>query len=203
MFIDEFQNEVEENGLNREQVYNVDESGLFWKSLPKKTLALAGEKDAPGRKVSKERLTFFPCSNAAGTHKLQLAVIGKSKKPRCFKNCVLPVKYYSQKNAWMSKNIFKEWFHNEFVPQVKEYLKKIGLPQKALLLIDNCPSQPPETDLISDDKMIYTKFLPVNVTALGQPMDQHVIYAIKLRYRKNCCTMYCQQATPLRMQLNL
>lgn len=108
-------------------------------------------------------LTFFPFSNAAGTHTLQLVVIGKSKNC-CFKNCVLPVKYYSQNNAWMSKDIFKEWLHNEFVLQVKEHLKKIGLPQKALLLIDNCPSHPPETDLISEDKMIYTKFLPPNVT---------------------------------------
>lgn len=53
--------EITEKGFSHEQVYNVDESGLYWKSLPRKTLVLAGEKEAAGQKISKERLTFFQC----------------------------------------------------------------------------------------------------------------------------------------------
>lgn len=52
------------------------------------------------------------CSNATGSQKLKLVVIGKSKKPRSFKGTraeYLPVHYFNQKNAWMNQEI-KEWF---------------------------------------------------------------------------------------------
>ena len=64
------------------------------------------------------------CANAAGTHKLKLFVVGKYRNPRCFKNINnLPVRYQSQKTAWMTCNIFKDWFHSLFVPSVKEHLE--------------------------------------------------------------------------------
>lgn len=84
---------MKEKNLTSHQVYNADESGLFWKVLPNKTLAHSGEKSAPGRKVSKERITFMPCSNASGSYKLKLLVLGKSMKPRAFKNVHIPVSY--------------------------------------------------------------------------------------------------------------
>lgn len=77
--------------LDEEQVYNADESAAFWRVLPGMTWVHANEKSAPGRKISKDRVTFMPCSNAAGTHNLPLLVIGKSANPRSFKNFDLPV----------------------------------------------------------------------------------------------------------------
>jgi hypothetical protein len=59
--------------------------------------------------------------NASGTHKLPLFVIGTSRKPRAFKNLnlsSLPVYYRAQKSAWMNATLFREWFHEEFVPDV-------------------------------------------------------------------------------------
>ena len=92
------------------------------------------------------------------------------------------VKYRSQKNLWMTSDIFLDWFMKEFVPAVKRFLKKKKLPQKAILLLDNAPSHPSEDELEKDD--IKAKFLPPNVTSLIQPMDQGVIENIKRRYRK-------------------
>jgi len=80
-------------------------------------------------------------------------VIGKSKKPRAFKNLnlnALPVNYYEQKSAWMDQTIFTDWFHKVFVPQVKVHLAEKQLPQKALLLMDNAPTHP-SGELKSDD----------------------------------------------------
>ena len=54
------------------QVYNCDETGLFRKALPSKTLAFAKEAKSPGFKTSKERVTILACSNATGDHKLRL-----------------------------------------------------------------------------------------------------------------------------------
>lgn len=169
--------------LTPDQVYNADESGLFWRLLPKKTFVHRAEASAPGRKLAKDRITFMPCSNASGTHKLQMLVIGKSKKPRVFKNVNLPVEYTNQTKGWMTKTLFNEWFHNSFVPSVKTFLKKQKLPPRALLILDNCPGHP-EADELKDGE-ICALFLPPNVTPLLQPMDQNVIQTVKTAYKKS------------------
>jgi hypothetical protein len=38
----------------------------------------------------------------SGTEKLPLLVIGKSAKPRCFKNAKIPIDYKANKKAWMT-----------------------------------------------------------------------------------------------------
>lgn len=138
---------IANRGLVRDQVYNCDDSGLFWKALLQKTLASMSENAALGFKMQKDCITVMVCANASGSHRLLLLVIGKSQKPRSFKNIAcnlnaLPIKYYSQKNAWMSHNIFQNWFHKIFVPSVKSHMLSRGLPQEAMLLIDNAPTHP-------------------------------------------------------------
>ena len=71
-----------------------------------------------------------------------------------------------------------------FVPFVQDALKKDGLPPKAVLLLDNCSAHPDEKELVSSDKKVVAKFLPLNVTALIQPMDQGVLSGIKRQYRR-------------------
>jgi len=68
---------IESKGLTLDQIYNCDETGLYFRLLPKKTLASESEKSAPGMKSSKDRVTVMACSNATGTHKLPLLLIGK------------------------------------------------------------------------------------------------------------------------------
>nr|XP_006811844.1 PREDICTED: tigger transposable element-derived protein 2-like [Saccoglossus kowalevskii] len=92
-----------------EQTYNADESGLYWKLLPRKTLAADMEKSAPGYKVSKDRVMIMGCANAAETHRLPPVVIGKSRNPRCFKHVNmenLTIHYLNQSIAWMSGELF-------------------------------------------------------------------------------------------------
>ena len=69
---------------NSRDVFNVDETGLFWRLLPDKTLAFKHEKCHGGKK-SKERITAMVCTNMDGSEKWPLLVIGKFKNPRCFK----------------------------------------------------------------------------------------------------------------------
>ena len=64
-------------------VYNADETGIFHKLLPQKTLAFKGEQ-CVGGKNSKIRLTVLLCTNMDGTDKRKLLVIGKSKKATLF-----------------------------------------------------------------------------------------------------------------------
>lgn len=110
---------INELELDLSQVYNADETGLYWKLLPEKTYVASTERTAPGRKVEKQRITFLACTNATGSHKVKPLVIGKAKNPRCFRNWICPVHYESSNTAWMTANIFKNWFHKMFVPQVR------------------------------------------------------------------------------------
>lgn len=181
-FKNALQNRITEMQLCPDQIYNADESGLFWKLLPQRTLAHQAEASAPGRKMSKERLTFMPCCNASGSHKMRLFVLGKSQKPRAFGSEPLPVKYQGQKKAWVTREIFRDWFYMDFVPEVRKRMRQLNLETKTLLILDNAPGHP--EDLCSDDKKIVVMFLPPNVTPLVQPMDQNVIQAVKLHYRK-------------------
>ncbi|XP_055380074.1 jerky protein homolog-like [Condylostylus longicornis] len=174
---------MEKEELTKDQLYNVDETGLFYKNLPEKTYVLSSEKNAPGIKSYKQRITVLLGTNATGSHKLKPLIIGKAANPRCFKNFQLPLEYNHSKNAWMTTDIFKKWFHHSFVPQVKKFLASKNIAQKAILLLDNAPSHPPAEQLISEDGKIFVLYMPPNVTPLIQPMDQNVIRITKLNYR--------------------
>ena len=73
----------------------------------KGTYYLSGEKSSGG-KNSKVRLTGRAAAIATG-EKLEMFVIGKSKKSRCFKNVKqLPCRYRAQKKSWMTGVLFEE-----------------------------------------------------------------------------------------------
>lgn len=95
-----------------EQIFNADETGLFFKMTPNKTLKFKGEK-CSGGKMSKDRITVLVVANMTGTVKKKLLVIGKSKNPRCFKNVKrLPVDYKSNRRAWMVSEIFEKFLRD-------------------------------------------------------------------------------------------
>lgn len=114
----EFLQMIRTQNLTHHQIYNADETGLYWKILPDKTYVSSSEKTAPGLKQSKQRITFLGCTNASGSHKLTPLLIGKAKSPRCFKDFYNPCIYKNTKNAWMTQEIFKEWFFKHFVSEV-------------------------------------------------------------------------------------
>ena len=112
---------VEEYRLTLHQIFNCDETGLYWRLLPNKTLADASEKCAKNFKSPKDRVTLMATANVSGDFKLPLVFIHKSCRPRCFSGVnmsALPVHYYSQKSGWMDRVIFTDWFHKHFVPQL-------------------------------------------------------------------------------------
>ncbi|KAK8374401.1 hypothetical protein O3P69_015613 [Scylla paramamosain] len=64
-FVDSFAKIVEEHNLTSEQIYNANETGLFYRCLPRTTLASESEGDMKGFKQSKDRLTVLCCANMA------------------------------------------------------------------------------------------------------------------------------------------
>ena len=119
-FRQKLNNLLRDEGLLISQIYNADESGLFWHCMPKNTQAFKDEKETHGEKLSKERISFLCCANGDGLNHLPLAVVSKSKHPCVLKDCMnlFPVIYYNSKKAWFNMDIFEDWFFKHFVPAV-------------------------------------------------------------------------------------
>lgn len=153
-------------------VYNADETGLFWRLLPNKNMDFKGQ-ECHGGKAPKGRITVLTCTNMDGSHKLPLFVIGKFKIPRCFKGvCKLPVEYESNSKAWMTAAIFKEWVQH--FDQLMFCQKR-----KVLLTLDNCTAHPRIDNLKATELL----FLPPNTTSKSQPCDMGIINNLKCHQR--------------------
>jgi hypothetical protein len=155
-------------------VFNADETGLFFKCLPDKTLTFKNEK-CHGEKHSKERVTLLLGANMDGSEKLKIFLIGKSKQPRCFRNIRwLPLHYKANSKAWMTAQLFEDW-----LIQLDRHFKNEG--RKIILFVDNCTAHP--QDIQKKLQSIKLTFFPPNMTAKLQPLDQGVIKNLKCHYR--------------------
>ncbi|UYV73765.1 TIGD4 [Cordylochernes scorpioides] len=161
-------------------IFNADETGLFWRLLPDKTLHFKGE-TCTGGKASKERITILLCCNMDGSEKMQPLVIGKAKQPRCFRGIKhLPVQYEANQKAWMTGLLFESW--------VRHIDKKMaGQHRQIILLLDNCGAHPPDMQGLTNTRIA---FLPPNTTSMLQPCDQAIIRNFKMIYRTRLMRKY-------------
>lgn len=154
-------------------IFNMDETGLLFKEIPIKTISYSSKK---GFKKIKERLSIVLCCNADGTEKYPLTIIGKSKKPRCFKNFNVSnfCNYVGTNRAWMNSSIFTNWLYD-----LNKHFKKQR--RNTLLLLDNAPSHKINIQCSN----IQIVFLPPNSTGILQPLDAGIIRSFKASYKKN------------------
>ena len=147
-------------GYDLKDIFNSDESALFYRTLPGKSLVVKGD-TCHGGKKAKDRVTVLLTCSATG-ERLKPLVIGRAENPRCFrgqnKSC-LPVHYYHNRKAWMTGDIWKQWL-NKLNNKLKIQDRKI------LLFVDNCAAHPHIS--LSNIKLA---FLPPNTTSKLQPLD--------------------------------
>nr|XP_033325492.1 jerky protein homolog-like isoform X2 [Megalopta genalis] len=177
-----FKEIIEEENINLENVYSMDESRLAWKALPTKTLAAEEEKYLSGHTARKDTITIGLCANALGTHKIMPVVIYKYKNPRALEHEVsLPVIFKSQTNARMDGTLFLDWFENHFKPSVKQYQEERQISGKVILLLDNCEAHKVS---LQEDEDFTIMYLPANTTSILQPMDQGIMQKTKRVFRQ-------------------
>ncbi|XP_053208505.1 tigger transposable element-derived protein 4-like [Panonychus citri] len=164
------------NGYADEDIYNADEAGFNWKAQPRYSFVRKGL-DSHGNKIDKIKLSILVCVNKSGW-KQPLLVIGKSKKPRWLKTCIIDLKslnieYVCSGHGWMETEIFNRW-----LAEWNEKLKSEN--RKIILFVGQCPSH----KLTSEYEQISVIKLPKNTTSRLQPADAGIIANLKRNYRE-------------------
>ncbi|KAG7165359.1 Tigger transposable element-derived protein 1-like 52 [Homarus americanus] len=174
---------MEEGQYTDDQVFNMDESGLFWKKLPFKTFVVKNASKIRGQKLQKERITVLFTTNASGTCKLKLSVIHTARKLHAYKSMdmtKLNVHWLTACKAWMISTLSLSWFDDCFVPDVKKFCEQQNVPFKILLLLDNAPGHSPL--LLDRHPNVKVVFLRPNTTSILQSMDQELICNVKAAF---------------------
>lgn len=169
-------------GYAPKDIANCDESALFFRAIPQKTMMLKGEK-CHGGKLSKERLAVLLCAFADGSIEKPL-IIGRAENPRCFKTIKksdLPVIWKSNRKAWMTTPIMEEWL-------IHLNRKMAIQKRKILLFMDNASSHPMLK--LSNVEIV---FLPPRTTSHLQPLDQGIIRSFKVFYRQRVLSRLISQ----------
>uniref|UniRef100_A0A8C5RHA3 HTH CENPB-type domain-containing protein n=1 Tax=Laticauda laticaudata TaxID=8630 RepID=A0A8C5RHA3_LATLA len=194
-FTKDFAKFMEAEGYVPQQVFNCDQTGLFWKKMPKRTYITQEEMAMPGHKPMKDRLTLLLCANASGDLKIKPLVVYQYENPHAFKQhnvnkTRLPVMWRANTKGLVTRSLFLEWLHEAFVPAAREYLSDNHLPERCLLLMDIALAHSPSlVDLMDNEyDFIEVKFIPTNMTPLLQPMDQQIISIFKKLYTKGLFT---------------
>lgn len=146
-----------------DDVFNFDESALFYRLPPNKTLATLRRN---GTKGDKARVTVAFCCNLTGSEKMDLIVIGTAKRPMPFRGVrvdQIPFVYYNNETAWQNRGTFGDWLRKF---DLKMYDRKV------LLLLDNASSH----FVTYQCRNVKVYFLPPNMTSKVQPLDAGMAY---------------------------
>ncbi len=159
-----------------ENIYNMDETGLFFRLLPRYSLLMSNEdiSTTRGKKKSKDWVSLIVCANAVGTHKIPCTLIDKPKAFACIKDCQWPVPYFNQVKTWMDMEMCWKWFNEVFLLEVK---KRTG--RRVFLLLDNAPGH---FEAFKRDN-VRIIFFPPNCTSWKQPYDMGIIATLKKRFK--------------------
>jgi len=121
----------------------------------------------PGFKASSDRLTVLLGGDTSGTLKSKPLLVYQSETPRVMKGILkshLPFIWTSNRKAWVTQQIFSEWYSKHFCHSVLQFCIQNNLLQKTVLLLDNAPGHPPNLEDVKselDIKIVYFPLTPL------------------------------------------
>ena len=160
-----FHDLLEEYSIPPSCVYNGDQTGLYYQKLPNRMYVDKDTKSTyAGVKQMKDktRITLMVCTAADGS-KVPLSVVGKPKKPECFRllrGGKTPVPYTNQSNAWFNQEVTIWWIRRVLWPY---HLKTHG-DKHCVLLLNNCSEN--KVDEVHIPPLLHLVFLSPNVSFL-------------------------------------
>ncbi|OAD66156.1 Homeodomain-like DNA binding domain-containing transcription factor, partial [Phycomyces blakesleeanus NRRL 1555(-)] len=166
-------------GYSACDIYNFDETALFYAAPPRTTIS---HQKFSGWKDNKKRLTVGLLCNADGMDKWSnVLMIGHARRPNCFNKNNKKQEasdhgfsmYHYNSNAWMTRSIFHV-FLRCFDHAMKAQKRKV------LLILDNFSGH--IVDYTSTN--VELLFLPPNTTSHLQPLDGGIIRAFKAYFKR-------------------
>jgi hypothetical protein len=79
--------------------------------------------------------------------------------------------------VWITKQIFRDWFVEYFLPEMKTYSAEENFDFGNLLILDNASDH--VLDYVSLSENVKIIYMPPRMTLVMQLMDQGVINALK------------------------
>lgn len=158
-----------------EDIYNMDETGLFWRQSPSGGLST---QQRPGIKKDKSRISIICCTNYTGSRKFPLWIIGNAKQPRSLRNVnlkALGIEWRSNRKAWMETLLMADW--------LRAFYRWIG-HRSIILLMDNLSAHKAGVEIAPPPSNIRIQWLPKNSTSRYQPLDQGIIQNLKSHYKR-------------------
>ncbi|CAL1545814.1 unnamed protein product [Lymnaea stagnalis] len=160
-------------GYEDKDVFNLDETGLFFRMTADKSFYVKGQQCPTGSKAI-DRLTVMLCTNMLG-EKETAVVIGNMSLSKNFKDMniqLIPVDFKFSHKAWMSSDIFIAWLTG--------FNNKMALQQRhVILFLDNAYCH--QFLQLSNIKLQY---LPPNISIVLQPLHQGVMQDFKRGFRR-------------------
>jgi hypothetical protein len=159
---------------NLEDIYNGDEWGMFWNTLPSYGPIQGKEKVGHGVKQKKDRLTAFVAVSMLGDFSPAL-VVGKYEHPQALKGLKekdLPVIYLWNRIAWMTCFVFLTY--------LKAWNRRLRKANRCSApYVDNCSAHLLSEELSNIEIVLY----PPGCTSLLQALDASIIKEIKSHYK--------------------
>ena len=119
-------------------------------------------------------MTAIICTNASGSVKIPVRIIGKSRNPRAFRNETTPCFYFSNNKTWSNTFLFTNWLNEVF----KIHSKCSSVNKFAIIDHNSCSHNnvyaPDGVELLS---------LPPSITSIRQLMEMGVIPLWKIVYK--------------------
>eukprot|EP00177_Eucheuma_denticulatum_P000177 GFKZ01000313.1.p1 GENE.GFKZ01000313.1~~GFKZ01000313.1.p1 ORF type:complete len:683 (-),score=82.21 GFKZ01000313.1:75-2123(-) len=161
-------------------IFSVHETTLFHKVLPRKSYLVSrgpgqtSAKALPDDMTTEDRLTLIVCTNATGTVKIPLALIGMAKQPKCFRIRPCPLHYLTHPFTWFNSTTFKQWFSEIFIPAIRHHTWR-----NIALLVENSL----DGHNVSDPRgQVHILHLPAEKQR-SHPMEQGITSLLKQKYR--------------------
>lgn len=117
---------------------------------------------------AKDRITANLFSNADGSDKVPVPIIGTAKNPKAFRIGKCPIPYFNNKTAWYDGVIFRKWLLFMLLPHVRA-----STTDKISLVVDKASSH----STYSSEN--------TTITSVHKPMDIGITAACKRGYLKH------------------
>lgn len=122
------------------QMFNMDETSLFWKRMPGRAFTHNETKSVLDFKAFKNRisLAWGQCCRL----QMENLVIWHRENPRVFQHSIKPVYYRSNKKSWVTQLLFQDALLNGYASEMEKYCLVNNIPFNILLIVDNASGNP-------------------------------------------------------------